>query len=93
MHNYGAAVDLGLTHLDTGMVDMGTPFDYIGVLAHPREEQKLLKQGKLTEKQIENRKLLRKVMKKAGFFNIQTEWWHWNSCNRSTAKKKYKLVR
>ncbi|MGB1040216.1 MAG: M15 family metallopeptidase [Flavobacteriales bacterium] len=93
IHNYGVAVDISLSTKEGEELDMGTTFDYIGVLAHPREEQKLLKQGKLTQKQIENRKLLRKVMKKAGFFNIQTEWWHWNSCNRSTAKRKYKLVR
>ncbi|MDC0015464.1 M15 family metallopeptidase [Flavobacteriales bacterium] len=78
IHNYGAAVDISLTTKDGEELDMGTPFDFIGKLAHPREEKRLLKEGKLTQKQIENRVLLRKVMKKAGFFNIQTEWWHWN---------------
>lgn len=93
IHNYGAAVDISLSTKEGQELDMGTPFDYIGVLAHPRQEQKLLKDGKLTQKQIENRQLLRKVMKKAGFFNIQTEWWHWNSCSRNTAKRRYKVVR
>ena len=93
IHNYGAAVDISLTTKDGEELDMGTPFDFIGKLAHPREEKRLLKEGKLTQKQIENRVLLRKVMKKAGFFNIQTEWWHWNSCSRNTAKSKYKVVR
>ncbi|MDG1175662.1 MAG: M15 family metallopeptidase [Flavobacteriales bacterium] len=93
IHNYGAAVDISLTTKDGEELDMGTPFDFIGKLAHPREEKRLLKEGKLTQKQIENRVLLRKVMKKAGFFNIQTEWWHWNSCSLNTAKSKYKVVR
>ncbi len=93
IHNYGAAVDISLATKSGEELDMGTPFDFIGKLAHPRQEQKLLKEGKLTEKHIKNRKLLRKVMKKAGFFNIQTEWWHWNSCSRNTAKRKYKVVR
>lgn len=93
IHNYGAAVDISLTTKDGEELDMGTPFDFIGKLAHPREEKRLLKEGKLTQKQIENRVLLLKVMKKAGFFNIQTEWWHWNSCSRNTAKSKYKVVR
>lgn len=93
IHNYGAAVDISISSKIGEELDMGTPFDFIGKLAHPREEQRLLKEGKLTEKQIENRVLLRKVMKKAVFFNIQTEWWHWNSCSRNTAKSKYKLVR
>ena len=93
IHNYGAAVDISLTTKAGEELDMGTPFDFIGKLAHPREEQRLLKEGKLTQKQIDNRILLRKVMRKAGFFNIQTEWWHWNSCSRNTAKSKYKVVR
>ena len=92
IHNYGAAVDISISTKIGKELDMGTPFDFIGKLAHPRQEQKLLKEGKLTEKQIENRKLLRKVMKKAGFFNIQTEWWHWNSCSRNTAKRKYEVI-
>ncbi|MDA9261934.1 M15 family metallopeptidase [Flavobacteriales bacterium] len=92
IHNYGAAVDITISTKNGEELDMGTPFDFIGKLAHPREERKMLKEGKLTKKQIKNRVLLRKVMKKAGFFNIQTEWWHWNSCSRNTAKRKYKLV-
>ncbi|MEN8927744.1 MAG: M15 family metallopeptidase [Flavobacteriales bacterium] len=92
IHNYGAAVDISITSKNGKELDMGTPFDFIGKLAHPREERRLLKEGKLTQKQVKNRVLLRKVMKKAGFFNIQTEWWHWNSCSRNTAKRKYKLV-
>ena len=93
IHNYGAAIDISISSKNGEELDMGTPFDFIGKLAHPREEKKLLKEGKLTKKQVRNRVLLRKVMKKAGFFNIQTEWWHWNSCSRNTAKSKYKLVR
>ncbi len=93
IHNYGAAVDISLSTKNGEELDMGTPFDFIGKLAHPREEQRLLKEGKLSQKQIDNRVLLRKVMKKAGFFNIQTEWWHWNSCSRNTAKSRYKVVR
>lgn len=93
IHNYGAAVDISISTKTGKELDMGTPFDFIGKLAHPREEQRMLKEGKLTQKQIENRQLLRKVMKKAGFFNIQTEWWHWNSCSRNTAKSRYKVVR
>jgi len=93
IHNYGAAIDISISTKSGEELDMGTPFDFIGKLAHPREERRLLKEGELTKKQIKNRVLLRKVMKKAGFFDIQTEWWHWNSCSRNTAKRKYKLVK
>jgi D-alanyl-D-alanine dipeptidase len=93
IHNYGAALDISISTKNGEELDMGTPFDFIGKLAYPREEKKLLKAEELTENQVKRRFLLRKVMKKAGFFNIQTEWWHWNSCSRNTAKRKYKLVK
>ena len=92
IHNYGAAVDLSIITQNGEELDMGTPYDFIGKLAYPRKEQEMLKNGKLSQKQLKNRQLLRKVMKKAGFSGITTEWWHFNSCSRKTAKLKYKLV-
>lgn len=92
IHNYGAAIDLTIANLEGKPLDMGAPYDYIGVLAHPTKEQQLLKEGKLSQQQIENRKLLRKVMRHGGFFNIQTEWWHFNSCRKPVAKQRYQLV-
>ena len=92
IHNYGAAVDLTIAGLDKKALDMGTPYDYIGVLAHPTKEQQLRREGKLTIQQIKNRKLLRKVMRHGGFFNIQTEWWHFNSCIKIVAKQRYRLI-
>jgi D-alanyl-D-alanine dipeptidase len=92
IHNYGAAIDLSIITKNGEELDMGTPYDFIGELAYPRKEQEMLENGKLTQKQAENRTLLRKVMKKAGFSGITTEWWHFNSCSRNTAKQKYKLV-
>lgn len=92
LHNFGAAVDLTIIDENNNILDMATSYDFIGKLAYPRLENKFLKQGKLNKKQIENRLLLRETMKKAGFFPIQTEWWHFNSCTRAEAKKKYKIV-
>jgi D-alanyl-D-alanine dipeptidase len=92
LHNYGAAVDVSIIDENCEELDMGCPFDYFGELAYPVSENKLLSEGKLTEQQINNRKLLRKAMHKAGFFNIQTEWWHFNSCSRDVAKEKYKII-
>ncbi len=92
LHNYGAAVDVSIVDQYGEELDMATPFDYVGVLAHPEREEELLEQGLITEEQINNRKLLRGVMYKAGFFNIQTEWWHFNSCRRNVAKERYELV-
>lgn len=92
IHNYGAAVDISITK-NGKPLDMGTPYDYLGKLAYPRLESQMLKQGKLNAAQISNRKLLRKVMYKAGFSGITTEWWHFNSLKRSEAKRKYAVVK
>ena len=92
LHNYGAAIDLTIADSTGQPLDMGTPYDYFGELAYPRKEWELHKRGLLTRKQIDNRSLLRAVMYKAGFFNIQTEWWHFNSCTRAEAAKKYEIV-
>lgn len=92
LHNFGAAVDVSILDESGEELDMGTPFDHFGELAFPTKEKQMLEEGKLTEEQIANRKLLREVMQKAGFFNIQTEWWHFNSCYRKEAKTKYSIV-
>ena len=92
LHNYGAAVDVTITD-DLGVeLDMGTPFDFFGEEAHPVKEDDMLKQGKLTQTQINNRRLLRKVMREAGFTICPTEWWHFNACSLLEAKKKYELI-
>ena len=92
MHNYGAAVDVGLYHKDTGLVDMGTPFDFFGDLAQPRYETKYLASGELTKEQHAGRMLLRKSMRKAGFVGILNEWWHYNAFPKDTVRKKYVIV-
>jgi zinc D-Ala-D-Ala dipeptidase len=92
IHNYGAAVDLTIADSLGKPLDMGTPFDYFGKLAYPIKELEMLNEGKLTVEQINNREILRNVMKDAGFTTITTEWWHFNGCSRARAQKKYKIV-
>ncbi|MEL6651869.1 MAG: M15 family metallopeptidase [Bacteroidota bacterium] len=92
MHNYGAAVDLGLYHLDTGLVDMGTVFDYFGNLAQPRYESQFLASGELSQAQLNNRLILRKAMRESGFHMINSEWWHFNAGSRKTVRAKYQIV-
>ena len=93
LHNYGAAVDITLVNYEGWELDMGTDFDYFGELGHPSSENKMVTEGKLTYRQIENRKLLREVMYKAGFTGLGTEWWHFNSCSIDEARSKYKIVK
>lgn len=93
LHNFGAAVDITLYDLSKqAPLDMGTPYDYIGVLAWPTQEAAMLQDSLLTQEQVDNRILLRKVMKEGNFFNIQTEWWHFNACYRDKAKEIYWIV-
>ncbi|GAB4422394.1 MAG: hypothetical protein OHK0039_38380 [Bacteroidia bacterium] len=92
MHNYGAAVDLGLVHVDTGLVDMGTPFDFFGELAHPRLEARFLRSGELTQAQVDHRQILRQAMRAAGFQGIQNEWWHFVGFPNEEVRARFKIV-
>jgi zinc D-Ala-D-Ala dipeptidase len=93
LHNFGAAVDITIVNTLTGEeLDMGAPYDYIGVLAWPKKEPELLASGELSQEQVNNRILLRKVMKAGYFTNIQTEWWHFNACSREKAYQLYTIV-
>ena len=92
LHNYGAAVDVTITD-DYGVeLDMGTPYDFFGLEAQPAKEKEMLKQGKLTQPQLDNRQLLRNVMNQAGFATYQREWWHFNACTLAAARAKYKVI-
>jgi len=93
LHNFGAAVDITLIKIASGEeLDMGTPYDYIGINAWPTKEPMLLAEGVLSQEQVDNRKLLRKVMKHSSFINIQTEWWHFNACSRVKAYEIYTII-
>jgi D-alanyl-D-alanine dipeptidase len=92
MHNIGAAVDLTIINEQLIPLDMGAAYDEIGQIAYPSMEKQFVAEGKLTEVQIENRDLLRKVMKSQGFRQLQTEWWHFNACSRAEGLLKYKVL-
>jgi D-alanyl-D-alanine dipeptidase len=55
-------------------------------------EAHFLSTGELTTAQVKNRQLLRKVMETEHFYSIATEWWHFNACSRSSAKRKYEVL-
>ena len=92
IHNYGSAVDLTIATSDGTPLDMGTKYDFFGELAYPKKESYFLKIGKLTKQQIANRRLLRSVMKSAGYMPIEYEWWHFNAMSRQTAKATYRII-
>lgn len=92
LHNYGMAVDLTLCDSEGKPLDMGTKFDFFGKEARINNEDLFVTQGLLTKKQVENRRLLRRVMKQVGFIPIRGEWWHFNACSLQEAKAKYKVI-
>jgi zinc D-Ala-D-Ala dipeptidase len=71
IHNRGGALDLTLVDINGKELDMGTPFDFFGKeAAHEYNE--------LTEIQLSNRKLLKRIMQSSNFNAIKSEWWHYN---------------
>ena len=107
MHNYGMAVDIslckaswsekqwcdGATPCRIDTIPMGVKVDHLGYESHIDKEQQLLTKGILTKESLENRQLLRRVMKSSGFQPLRTEWWHFNLCTRAWAKANLKVVK
>lgn len=92
LHNYGMAVDLTICDVDGKELDMGTEFDFFGSAAGINKEDELVERGILTTKQVENRRLLRRIMVNAGFLTIRGEWWHFNAVSLTVAKNNYKVI-
>lgn len=93
LHNYGMAVDVSLFNIHSGdTLDMGTKVDFLGKYAHIDQEEKLVAEGVISPQARANRLLLRRVMRKAGFVPLKTEWWHFNFISRAEAKAHYKAI-
>lgn len=71
IHNRGGALDLTLVNKNDKELDMGTPFDFFGKEAgHAYKGLSII--------QLENRKLLKRIMQSSNFNAIKSEWWHYN---------------
>lgn len=92
LHNYGLAVDITIADECGNELPMGTPVDHLGKEANIDREEFLVKSGVISETERQNRLLLRRVMKFAGFTPLKSEWWHFNFVSRATAKAKYKRL-
>jgi D-alanyl-D-alanine dipeptidase len=92
IHSYGMALDI--TILDEGgrELDMGTGFDDMTELSHPALEEGFIAGGRLTEIQVQNRRLLREAMHHAGFVGIRTEWWHFDCGDRELVRQTFRRV-
>lgn len=92
LHNYGLAVDLSILDSLGTPLSMGTKVDHFGIEAHITGEGELVRQGKMSKEEQQNRVLLRQVMKEAGFRALPSEWWHFNLYSREVARRKYPLI-
>jgi len=92
VHNFGAAVDLTLVDAKGKQLDMGAGYDDFREIAFPKFESKFLQSGELTQTQVDNRRLLRKVMSSQKFNNIPSEWWHFNAFSRYITSHKFQLL-
>ena len=74
-HSRGSTVDITLINLSSKKeLDMGSSYDFFGKISWVSNKQ-------LSKKQLKNRRLLQKVMKKYGFNNYPQEWWHFTLKN------------
>ena len=92
LHNYGLAVDISILDENGKPLPMGTKVVHLGIEAHITNERSLVQRGKITKQERENRLLLRRVMRSAGFRALHSEWWHFNWCSRQEAKRRYKII-
>lgn len=92
MHNYGAAVDVTLMDCTGQPLPMGSEYDYFGDEARITDERGLLERGRITQRELENRLLLRRVMTESGLYTITSEWWHFNLMPTKEARGKLQIV-
>jgi len=92
IHSYGMALDLTILDEQGRELDMGTGFDDMTNLSHPALEEGFLLSGELSDEQVANRRLLREGMLAAGFFGINTEWWHFDCGDRELVRATYRRV-
>lgn len=92
VHNFGAAVDVTIVDEKGNELDMGAGYDDFRKIAFPSLEGQFLASGELSQIQVNNRRLLRRVMRSQGFSNIPSEWWHFNAVSRIQAANKYPML-
>ena len=92
LHNYGAAVDVTLVDSSGNFLPMGSAFDHFGPESHITAESRLLSSGAITRQELDNRKLLRRIMKQQGLQPLNSEWWHFNLMSRTQARQRLRVV-
>ncbi len=92
IHSFGMALDATLIDADGHELDMGSGFDQMIELSHPRLEAEHLARGALTPTQVQHRELLRRAMTASGFNSVDNEWWHFDMLDRSHVRQHFVRV-
>lgn len=92
IHSFGMALDATLLDPEGRELDMGSGFDEMTELSHPRLEPEHLVRGTLTAAQHRHRELLRRVLYAGGFQGIDNEWWHFDMLDRDHVRRHFTRV-
>lgn len=77
-HRKGGSFDLTIIDKKCNELYMGTDHDDLTKKAATDYYENKLQLNSLEKQAKKNRRLLKRVMKKAGFVNYAAEWWHWS---------------
>ena len=92
IHSFGMAVDVTLCDAQGRELDMATPFDDLTERSHPVLEEALLAKGEIAREGVENRRILREAMTRAGWQGISREWWHFDAGDRERIRATFMRV-
>lgn len=92
IHSFGMALDVTLVDAHGRELDMGSGFDEMIELSHPRLEAQHLASGALTPEQHRSRELLRDALGAGGFRGIANEWWHFEMLDRQHLRRHFARV-
>ena len=94
LHNFGMALDLVGLKSNGEPIDRGTDFDDLTTKASavPAVEDSLVAAGQLTQLQVNNRRVLRSTLARAGFIQLPSEWWHFNAAPSGTVRESMRFL-
>ena len=86
------ALDATIVDAEGRELDMGSGFDEMTELSHPKLEARHLASGALTPTQHRARELLRGALGAGGFRGIDNEWWHFEMLDREHLRRHFARV-
>lgn len=92
IHSFGMALDATLIDATGRELDMGSGFDEMTELSHPKLEAQHLASGALTPTQLRHRELLRRVLTAGNFNGIDNEWWHFDMLDRQHVRQHFTRI-